>query len=303
MQWVLPFFAVLVSALMVSRIPYPHVVNQAFRGQRSFGHVVGAAVCPGGDHVGARLSACRSSAACSSFRAGPLRLAARARAAGTRRTDILIPPAAAGQSCLPDSFSSWPPWPKFAPNPRVPAGAARRFVVAPAATGRQHCCERLLPDRGGRRRRAVWSSTPVRKRSPARIWAHLQAGGRVNLERCAARGDPLGGHFVTGHVDGPVPAGSAKRRARLVDVLVFAEPRLTRQMAGKGSVAVDGVSLTLVDVEPARFSVALIPHTLAATTLGQLAVGDSVNLETDLLAKYVETCLAGRGEQNIDRKT
>jgi riboflavin synthase len=70
--------------------------------------------------------------------------------------------------------------------------------------------------------------------------------------------------------------------------------RLTRQMASKGSVAVDGVSLTLVDVEEERFSVALIPHTLQITTLGRLAAGDPVNLETDILAKYVEKQLADR---------
>ncbi|HTU26870.1 MAG TPA: riboflavin synthase, partial [Pirellulales bacterium] len=71
------------------------------------------------------------------------------------------------------------------------------------------------------------------------------------------------------------------------------DSRWTRQMVPKGSVTVDGVSLTLVDVAADRFSVALIPHTLAATTLGALAVGDTVNIETDVLAKYVEKCLAG----------
>ena len=85
---------------------------------------------------------------------------------------------------------------------------------------------------------------------------------------------------------------SRARRSRLVDVLVRrrAAPGPLRWSA-KGSVTIDGVSLTLVDVEAERFSVALIPHTLAVTTLGRLAVGDTVNLETDLLAKYVEKCL------------
>jgi riboflavin synthase len=119
----------------------------------------------------------------------------------------------------------------------------------------------------------------------------LRSGSRVNLEPSLRMGDALGGHFVTGHVDG---RGALDERLDDRDWSTFwfsAEPRLTRQMASKGSVAVDGVSLTLVEVEPERFSVALIPHTLRATTLGQLSVGDAVNLETDLLAKYVEKCL------------
>jgi riboflavin synthase len=119
----------------------------------------------------------------------------------------------------------------------------------------------------------------------------LQAGDSVNLESSLRVGDALGGHYVTGHVDG---RGTLAERLDDRDWSTFwfaVEPRLTAQMASKGSVAVDGVSLTLVDVESQRFSVALIPHTLAATTLGRLAVGDSVNLETDLLAKYVEKCL------------
>jgi len=121
----------------------------------------------------------------------------------------------------------------------------------------------------------------------------LQAGDRVNLERSLRAGDPLGGHYVTGHVD-----AVGRLDARLNEGpwanLWFAMPAaLGRQMASKGSVAVDGVSLTLVDVERERFSVALIPHTLSMTTLGGLRVGDPVNLETDLLAKYVEKQLHG----------
>jgi riboflavin synthase len=121
----------------------------------------------------------------------------------------------------------------------------------------------------------------------------LRSGSSVNLERSLKLGDRLGGHFVTGHIDG---LGTLAARQDDGDWCTcwFAAPReLTVQMAGKGSVAVDGVSLTLVDVEADRFSVALIPHTLAATTLGRLQVGDRVNLETDVLAKYVQRQLAG----------
>jgi riboflavin synthase len=121
----------------------------------------------------------------------------------------------------------------------------------------------------------------------------LRTGSRVNLERSLQVGDRLGGHFVTGHIDG---IGHLQQRMDDKDWSTFwfkVPGRLVRQMASKGSIAVDGVSLTLVDVEPDRFSVALIPHTLNVTTLGPLQAGDPVNLETDVLAKYVEQQLSG----------
>lgn len=121
----------------------------------------------------------------------------------------------------------------------------------------------------------------------------FQAGSAVNLERSLKMGDRLGGHFVTGHVDA---IGHLDERLDDEDWSTFwfrMPETLSRQMASKGSVAVDGVSLTLVDVESERFSVALIPHTLNVTTLGRLKVGDPVNLETDLLAKYVQQQIAG----------
>jgi riboflavin synthase len=120
----------------------------------------------------------------------------------------------------------------------------------------------------------------------------LQAGDRVNLERALRASDRLGGHLVQGHVDG---RGQVAQRLKEGDweTLWFACPReLAQQMVPKGSITVDGVSLTLVDVEAERFSVALIPHTLEHTTLGFRPVGASVNLETDLLAKYVFKALA-----------
>ena len=117
----------------------------------------------------------------------------------------------------------------------------------------------------------------------------------MNLERALAVGDRLGGHFVSGHIDGVGTLQSRAGPRRLVDLLVrsaaAAEPcRWPR----KGSIAVDGVSLTIVDSEPDRFSVALIPYTLAVTTLGPLQVGGKVNLETDVLAKYVERLVEAR---------
>ncbi|MDP6468658.1 MAG: riboflavin synthase [Pirellulaceae bacterium] len=121
----------------------------------------------------------------------------------------------------------------------------------------------------------------------------LEVGSHVNIERSLRLGDQLGGHLVTGHIDA---VGQLDERSDEDEwsFLWFRCPRrLTLQMASKGSVTIDGISLTLVDVEDDRFSVALIPHTLAVTTMGKLAVGDDVNLETDLLAKYVERQIQG----------
>jgi riboflavin synthase len=115
----------------------------------------------------------------------------------------------------------------------------------------------------------------------------LKEGDCVNLERSLRVGDPLGGHLVQGHVDG---IGQIARRERQGDweVIWFrCPPELAAQLVTKGSVAVDGVSLTVVDVAPDGFSVALIPHTLAVTTLGFKQAGAAVNLETDVLAKYI----------------
>jgi len=122
----------------------------------------------------------------------------------------------------------------------------------------------------------------------------LQPGHHVNLERSLAVGDRLGGHYVTGHVDS---------LCRVLDIQPdppwakywFSVPEsLARQIASKGSVTVDGISLTVVDALSDRFSVALIPHSLSVTTLGQRLVGDEVNLETDVLAKYIERQLSER---------
>jgi riboflavin synthase len=119
----------------------------------------------------------------------------------------------------------------------------------------------------------------------------LRRGDAVNVEPSLRVGDPLGGHFVLGHVDGVgrvaavTPAGEGR------EMRVSAGPDLLAQMVSKGSVAVDGVSLTLVDVADDSFSVALIPTTLSETTLGRRRAGDSVNLETDILGKLVARAL------------
>ena len=119
----------------------------------------------------------------------------------------------------------------------------------------------------------------------------LVAGSSVNLERALAVGDRLGGHFVSGHIDGQAEVIEIKDNGDWADYWFGVTPELASQMASKGSVAVDGVSLTLVACEKDRFSVALIPFTLGVTTLGSRKVGDKVNIETDILSKYVQRLL------------
>lgn len=120
----------------------------------------------------------------------------------------------------------------------------------------------------------------------------LETGDRVNLERCLTLGKLLGGHLVSGHVDGLgkivsiAPEGDS--RLYTFEVPAGAE----RYLVEKGSVAIDGVSLTVFGIRRRRFSVALIPHTLKVTTLGGKGPGDPVNVESDMLVKYVERILA-----------
>jgi riboflavin synthase len=120
---------------------------------------------------------------------------------------------------------------------------------------------------------------------------HRQAGDRVNLERALTLAKPLGGHMVSGHVDGiaRVQACANEGRSR---VLTFEVPgALSRYIAAKGSISVDGVSLTVNRVENQDFAVSLIPHTLEMTTLDNLLVGATVNIEVDLIARYLERLL------------
>lgn len=116
----------------------------------------------------------------------------------------------------------------------------------------------------------------------------LTAGAGVNLERALGIGDRLGGHFVTGHIDCTGTILEKTPRGEWL-MIWFAYPdEFAELLVEKGSIAVDGISLTLVDVQPGKFSVMLIPHTRDNTTLGRKGPGDTVNLEFDLLAKHVQ---------------
>jgi riboflavin synthase len=123
----------------------------------------------------------------------------------------------------------------------------------------------------------------------------VRRGARLNVEPAVRAGEPLGGHIVQGHVDGVgrvrlvEPEGDGRR------VVVEVPAELERYCVEKGSIALEGVSLTIADVLPGAIVVALVPHTLAATTLGGMEAGDAVNLEVDVVAKQVERLLEARG--------
>jgi len=121
----------------------------------------------------------------------------------------------------------------------------------------------------------------------------FREGTRVNLERALAAGDRLGGHFVQGHIDGVGSVDEINRHDEWIDMWFRVPSSLTELMVPRGSVAVDGVSLTVVDLKADRFSVALIPHTLEITTLGDRQSGDVVNIEPDILGKYVAQFVKG----------
>ena len=122
----------------------------------------------------------------------------------------------------------------------------------------------------------------------------LRRGDEVNLEPALRMGDALGGHWVQGHVDGLVEVQSRRDLADHSRFTVAHPAAFDAWIAEKGSVALDGVSLTVASREPSRFDVALVPHTLAVTTLGGVRPGDRLHFEADVLAKYVERALAAR---------
>lgn len=131
------------------------------------------------------------------------------------------------------------------------------------------------------------------------VLAELKPGDVVNLERTLRLGDRLGGHIVSGHVDGVGVIRSKERSDNAIVVTIEAPPQVMRYIIAKGSIAIDGTSLTIVDYGADWFSVSLIPHTASLTTVGLKETGSKVNLEADVLGKYVAKLL---GLQNGDEK-
>lgn len=138
----------------------------------------------------------------------------------------------------------------------------------------------------------VWSFQAGSETLSKTNLGRLQAGSPVNLERALPAGGRLGGHFVQGHVDATGTVDQILTEGEWTTMWFKIPGILLPQMVPKGSVAVDGVSLTVVAIEDERFSVALIPHTLTVTTLGTRYTGDLVNLETDILGKYVQRLMS-----------
>ena len=128
------------------------------------------------------------------------------------------------------------------------------------------------------------------------LLGRLAPGAAVNLEPALRAGEPLAGHLVQGHVDGVGVVRAVVGEGDGARATIAAPPAVLRYCAEKGSIAVDGVSLTIAGVESDAFAVALVPHTLRATTLGGLREGAEVNLEVDVIAKYVERLLESRSE-------
>jgi riboflavin synthase len=127
----------------------------------------------------------------------------------------------------------------------------------------------------------------------------VKPGDKVNIERSMKVGDRLEGHFVLGHVDGTATiTDKIEKQSETTMWFVLDDRSLASALVSKGSIAIDGISLTIVDVNGKKFSVSLIPHTLAITSLGTKKKGDRVNIETDVLSKYVAKSLPPGAEQN-----
>jgi len=128
----------------------------------------------------------------------------------------------------------------------------------------------------------------------------LRPGAAVNLERAVQAGGRLGGHLVNGHVDGVGTVRSRRQQGNAVFFDIDVETEVSKYMVSKGSVTVDGISLTVVEARPAGFSVSIIPHTLAQTTLDDARVGTRVNIEVDIIAKYVEAFISRKSGGGIE---
>ena len=140
-----------------------------------------------------------------------------------------------------------------------------------------------IGEEGGRTRFAADAAAETLRLTTV---GHWRVGTRINLERPLRLGDELGGHLVAGHVDGVAAVTARNQMTEMARLELRTRHELARFIAPKGSVALDGVSLTVNEVAGDTFSVLIIPHTLKVTTLGQLAAGEEINLEIDLMARY-----------------
>ena len=130
---------------------------------------------------------------------------------------------------------------------------------------------------------------------------NLNIGGAINLERAMKVGDRFGGHIVSGHIDGVGKISNIRTDGNAIFINISAESKLLKQIAAKGSVALDGISLTVVDADTENFSVSMIPHTRAVTNFKFKRVGSVVNIETDILAKYIERLMTFKTSSEITK--
>jgi len=125
----------------------------------------------------------------------------------------------------------------------------------------------------------------------------LERSSKVNLERPIAAGGRFGGHFLQGHVDAIATVRQVDPKDGSVEMWIEAPPELRRYVVEKGSVGLDGISLTVTAIDEDSFGVSLVPHTLSATTIGEKRIGDTMNFEVDMIAKYIERLLGERSER------
>lgn len=171
---------------------------------------------------------------------------------------------------------------------RVPAGLAGR-----ASAGDSLAVNGVCLTVTGCREEALWFDVSAETLSRSRLGA-LPPGAVVNLEPSLGASDPLGGHFVTGHVDGVAEVCGLERDGRSWRVEVEAPQSLSRYIAPKGCITIDGISLTINEVAGARFGVNIVPHTWSATNMHTYETGTRVHLEVDIIARYVERLMGGR---------
>jgi len=165
---------------------------------------------------------------------------------------------------------------------------ARRLAVGESVAVNGTCLTVIEPADG------FFSADVSRETLDLTTLGTLRGGDPVNLEPALRAGDPLGGHLMSGHVDGRAQVVALQRDARSMRVTIEVPEAFARFIAPKGSVGLDGISLTVNEVEGRRFGVNLIPHTVEVTTFGALREGQWVNLEVDPMARYLERLLAAR---------